>query len=111
MPYLKGIRDHISSGRIAWNFIRLSMYQITTTMHFQILICVPLFQISIPKEKTQEVTEALLKSKDASVKLAGLGARDSLRLEAGLCLYGHDIDEKTTPVEAVLVWTIGTYMS
>ena len=37
----------------------------------------------------------------------GLGARDSLRLEAGLCLYGHDIDEATTPVEADLVWAIG----
>lgn len=38
---------------------------------------------------------------------AGLGARDSLRLEAGLCLYGNDIDESTNPVEASLVWTIG----
>ena len=37
----------------------------------------------------------------------GLGARDSLRLEAGLCLYGHDIDESTTPIEAALAWTIG----
>lgn len=42
-----------------------------------------------------------------SVQLAGLGARDSLRLEAGLCLSGHDIDETTTPVEAGLSWTIG----
>jgi aminomethyltransferase len=39
--------------------------------------------------------------------MAGLGARDSLRLEAGLCLYGQDIDETTTPVEAGLAWTIG----
>ena len=53
------------------------------------------------------MARALLESKEAEVKLAGLGPRDSLRLEAGLCLYGNDIDESTTPVEAVLVWTIG----
>jgi aminomethyltransferase len=41
------------------------------------------------------------------VKPIGLGARDSLRLEAGLCLYGHDIDETTSPVEAGLAWSIG----
>lgn len=41
------------------------------------------------------------------VRLAALGARDALRLEAGLCLYGHDLDETITPVEAGLTWTIG----
>ncbi len=44
---------------------------------------------------------------DADVAPIGLGARDSLRLEAGLCLYGHDIDQTTTPVEANLTWAIG----
>ena len=44
---------------------------------------------------------------EPEVEPAGLGARDSLRLEAGLCLYGHDIDETTTPVEAGLAWAIG----
>ena len=43
---------------------------------------------------------------DSDAKLAGLGARDTLRLEAGLCLYGNDIDETTSPVEATLLWTI-----
>lgn len=41
------------------------------------------------------------------MKAAGLGARDSLRLEAGLCLYGNDIDESTSPAEGALIWTIG----
>ncbi|XP_055503772.1 aminomethyltransferase, mitochondrial isoform X2 [Leucoraja erinacea] len=63
------------------------------------------FEISVPIQHTVELAEALLKNSE--VKLAGLGARDSLRLEAGLCLYGNDIDETTTPVEASLLWTIG----
>lgn len=42
------------------------------------------------------------------MELAGLGARDSLRMEAGLCLYGSDIDETTKPVEAGLAWLVGT---
>ena len=48
--------------------------------------------------------EALLR--DPAVAPVGLGARDSLRLEAGLCLYGSDLDETTTPIEAALDWTI-----
>jgi aminomethyltransferase len=64
-------------------------------------------EISVPSDKAVYVAERLLESKLVDVKLAGLGARDSLRLEAGLCLYGNDIDEATTPVEAALTWTIG----
>ena len=54
-----------------------------------------------------ELAEGLLATQTGTVELAGLGARDSLRLEAGLCLYGNDIDEDITPCEATLVWTIG----
>ena len=65
------------------------------------------FELSIAEDKITEVTETLLSSTAGSVELSGLGARDSLRLEAGLCLYGNDIDEDTTPIEAGLTWTIG----
>ncbi|NXA56939.1 GCST protein, partial [Nothocercus julius] len=62
-------------------------------------------EISVPAARAVELAERLLA--DPEVWLAGLAARDSLRLEAGLCLYGSDIDETTTPVEASLVWTLG----
>ncbi|KAH8808256.1 aminomethyltransferase-like protein [Xylogone sp. PMI_703] len=66
------------------------------------------FEISISPEETVAVTEALLKTATPErLQLAGLGARDSLRLEAGMCLYGHDLDDTTTPVEAALSWVIG----
>ncbi|CAG8950729.1 hypothetical protein HYFRA_00002940 [Hymenoscyphus fraxineus] len=66
------------------------------------------FEISISPEQTVVVTETLLRSAGPEkLQLAGLGARDSLRLEAGMCLYGHDLDESVTPVEAALSWTIG----
>jgi aminomethyltransferase len=63
------------------------------------------FEISVPAAQTEAFATRLLA--EPEVALAGLGARDSLRLEAGLCLYGNDIDELTTPVEAGLVWAIG----
>ncbi|GMR60014.1 hypothetical protein PMAYCL1PPCAC_30209, partial [Pristionchus mayeri] len=63
-------------------------------------------EISVDPSQAANLVEKLLQSKKSSVKLAGLGARDALRLEAGLCLYGNDIDEKTTPVEAGLAFTI-----
>jgi aminomethyltransferase len=62
------------------------------------------FEISIPAEQAESLAAALLD--DPAVLPIGLGARDSLRLEAGLCLYGHDIDTETTPVEANLNWSI-----
>ena len=62
------------------------------------------FEISLPADSAEDVTRAFL-AHDA-VEPVGLGARDSLRLEAGLCLYGHDIDDTTTPVAANLKWAI-----
>jgi aminomethyltransferase len=62
------------------------------------------FEISVPAGHAEALTNALLT--DPDVVPIGLGARDSLRLEAGLCLYGHDIDTTTTPVEGALEWSI-----
>jgi len=62
-------------------------------------------EISVLEKACSALVEALLNSA-GNPALAGLGARDSLRLEAGLCLYGNDIDATTTPVEATLAWTI-----
>ena len=61
------------------------------------------FEISIVNELAENFTEKLI---DKGAKLIGLGARDTLRLEAGLCLYGHDINENTSPIEANLKWAI-----
>ncbi|MDF1803238.1 glycine cleavage system aminomethyltransferase GcvT [Thalassovita sp.] len=62
------------------------------------------YEISVPAPQAEELARMLLA--DDSVMPIGLGARDSLRLEGGLCLYGHDIDTGTTPVEAGLTWAI-----
>ncbi|MBB4228535.1 glycine cleavage system aminomethyltransferase GcvT [Rhizobium mongolense] len=62
------------------------------------------FEISVPANKAEDVARRLLEHPDAQP--IGLGARDSLRLEAGLCLYGNDIDTTTTPVEAALEWAM-----
>ena len=63
------------------------------------------FEISVPAAGAEPLARRLLAQ--PGVMPAGLGARDSLRLEAGLCLYGHDVDETTTVIEAGLAWTIG----
>jgi aminomethyltransferase len=62
------------------------------------------FELVVPASSAGRIAEQLLE--DDRVLPCGLGARDSLRLEAGLCLYGHELDEGTTPVEAGLAWTI-----
>jgi aminomethyltransferase len=61
------------------------------------------FEISIPNNKVEMLTKLLIENK---VNPIGLGARDTLRLEAGLCLYGHDLNEDTNPIEANLKWAI-----
>lgn len=73
------------------------------------------YEISTKHDDMKRLVDELLKYDD--VEPIGLGARDSLRLEAGLCLYGHDIDTKTSPIEAGLIWSIqkhrragGTYL-
>jgi len=62
------------------------------------------FEISVPNDRAEALARRLLSEDE--VAPIGLGARDSLRLEAGLCLYGHDIDTTTTPVEASLMWAL-----
>jgi aminomethyltransferase len=63
------------------------------------------FEISVAADQAEQLARLLLDQPE--VAPIGLGARDSLRLEAGLCLYGHDLDETITPVEADLAWVIG----
>ncbi|MDP0563385.1 MAG: glycine cleavage system aminomethyltransferase GcvT [Candidatus Endonucleobacter sp. (ex Gigantidas childressi)] len=62
------------------------------------------FEISVPNEQAFTLAQQILAHPE--VEMIGLGARDSLRLEAGLCLYGHDINQETTPIESDLAWTI-----
>jgi len=63
------------------------------------------YEISVPADQADRLARTLLAAEE--VEPIGLGARDSLRLEAGLCLYGHDLDPQTTPIEAGLTWTVG----
>jgi len=63
------------------------------------------FELFVPGDGAEQVWKTL--RGEPEVRLAALGARDSLRLEAGLCLYGHDLDEDTTPIEAGLTWVVG----
>lgn len=62
------------------------------------------YEISVPADRAVALAEALMA--DTRVRLVGLGARDSLRLESGLCLYGHDIDTATTPAQGAIEWAI-----
>lgn len=63
------------------------------------------FEIAMPASAAVSIASKLLE--DPNVNPTGLGARDSLRLEGGLCLYGNDLDQSTNPIEGALGWTIG----
>ncbi|KAL2341299.1 hypothetical protein Fmac_009239 [Flemingia macrophylla] len=65
------------------------------------------FEISVPSENAEDLAKAILEKSEGKIRLTGLGARDSLRLEAGLCLYGNDMEQHITPIEAGLTWAIG----
>ena len=65
------------------------------------------FEISVPSENAVDLAKAILEKSEGKIRLTGLGARDSLRLEAGLCLYGNDMEQHVSPVEAGLTWAIG----
>ena len=62
------------------------------------------YEISIPNDAAERIARLLLA--EPEVEAIGLGARDSLRLEVGLCLYGHDLDSNTTPIESSLLWAL-----
>ncbi len=87
----------MSGGSFAWNGAELFITRSGYTGEDG-------FEISLPGEHTEALARALLAQPE--VKPIGLGARNSLRLEAGLCLYGNDIDSTTTPPEAALNWAI-----
>ncbi|KAF1882337.1 hypothetical protein Lal_00038983 [Lupinus albus] len=65
------------------------------------------FEISVPSENAVDLAKAIVEKSEGKIRLTGLGARDSLRLEAGLCLYGNDMEQHITPIEAGLTWAIG----
>lgn len=69
------------------------------------------FEIAVPKEKAVDLGTIFLNEKCGGssqiVKMAGLGCRDTLRLECGMCLYGHELNDTVTPVESQLMWTVG----
>lgn len=64
------------------------------------------FEISVLNEDALALTKQILEKSGGKIRLTGLGARDSLRLEAGLCLYGNDLEQDISPIEAGLAWTV-----
>jgi len=94
MPFMSGLDTPIDmDGEELWCHISRSGYTGEDG-----------YELSIKSDKIVAFCESLMKHDE--VEMIGLGARDSLRLEAGLCLYGHDIDTTTSPIEAGLTWSI-----
>ncbi|KAF2018662.1 glycine cleavage system T protein [Aaosphaeria arxii CBS 175.79] len=110
---LEKVLDKESAGKLKSLYFGQSMYAHVSTSEAEILVSrggytgEDGFEVSIPSYATEAVTQFILESGKDEVRLAGLGARDTLRLEAGMCLYGHDLNDDTTPVEAALSWIIG----
>ena len=85
------------------NILTTSCILQSTRLVFFVSLCS--HKISVPTEQVVELADKLLSAEGGAV-LAGLGARDVLRLETGLCLYGNDLSEETTPIEVGLAWCI-----
>jgi aminomethyltransferase len=97
---LEGINVHVARG----GYTGEDGFEVCLQRVALRLLALTIEQISVPPAHAAFLASALLRP---PVQLAGLGARDSLRLEAGMCLYGNDLDEGITPVEAGLSWVIG----
>jgi aminomethyltransferase len=107
-PSAESVLEAIAPGVAAMSFMRMGSFDILGAECFVTrsgYTGEDGYEISMPAAKAVEIAETLLDHED--VAPIGLGARDSLRLEAGLCLYGHDLGPDTTPVEAALEWAIG----
>lgn len=109
---LQGPASEIALSRLSVDVAAMQFMDVATTQIMDVECWVSRsgytgedgYEISVPADKAVDLAKSLLDMEE--VEPIGLGARDSLRLEAGLCLYGNDIDTTTTPVEAALTWGI-----
>lgn len=107
-PKAASVMDRLAPGATSLPFMgvaRLQVADVTCIVSRSGYTGEDGFELSVPRGMAVTLADRLIR--EPEVIPAGLGARDSLRLEAGLCLYGNDIDETTSPVEAGLVWAIG----
>lgn len=99
--HLNGARVHVARG----GYTGEDGFEVRPRIPCRLVARLTHTQISIAPEDTVPVAEALTAL--PRVQWTGLGARDSLRLEAGMCLYGHDLSEDVGPIEAGLAWVVG----